>query len=65
MQRDTDQHTQAELTAHNQSECEAENMLGATLTRGHYAVSSDKTQVYQHIDHSNLSVKEQRSPNWC
>ena len=35
--------TRAELTARHQFQCEAESMLGATVTRGRYSVNINTT----------------------
>ncbi len=63
-ERDGGKQTQAELTACNQFQCEAESMLGATVTCGQYSVNTNKTQVCQHTYHTNLSVKANISVNY-
>lgn len=62
-ERNGGKQTRAELTACNQFQCEAESMLGATVTRGQYSVNTNKTQVRQHTQHTNLSVKANPSVN--
>lgn len=63
-EREMCRETRAELTARNQFQCEAESMLGAAVTPGQCSVNTNKTQVCQPAQHTNLSVKANLSANY-
>ncbi len=58
-ERDGGNQTRAELTACSGFQCEAESVLGATVTRGQYSVNTNKTQVCQHTCNTLICLSKQ------